>query len=547
MEVSSTKSRSLHAAYLCIKDSVADDITNTEELKQALQYAGYNPTPSFLEEKLKGEDDKTVSYEEFCNIADELPPIVMDDISNLFLKVFGTSNGKVGVNDFKNMLLSGNHTFVLSDADLGYILEEANVVEDGMVDCNKLGKVILHTVNEMKQLSLQKLEEKTNYQRINSRTYTKKKRDKHLAKSSISSSLNVDDWNKSELKGCFYIEKQNVIAHQYSLEIPLPGRIVIKLKPQKHLVGLASSQTVDTLAYIFRESLEGNRNYVGFTDKKDVDGSFYWEDILKEGRYVIIPYSSGCRLKDRTSDPSPSISLVSNGDEIKLTKEFSSILEEIFNQVDLDNNGYLNRQEFNLYNWRTSGEEVEDDEWEVVQHNFDVKDGELTLSGFVGLHQLEAEDNGGDSQDLWVSLEAMGYNHSGEQDQASPFLISVYTDSCQPSLLVSGLKSGGLLLDKAVIRSIMENSDATNIKNMVDLIKYEHVTPHRACIVIQNKANSKVVIRIDCRQSKNAMSNRPSLDWTVEVSGKSAIVAHHLLPINEQEEWSVICTETLVK
>ena len=34
---------------------------------------------------------------------------------------------------------------------------------------------------------------------------------------------------------------------------------------------------------------------------------------------------------------------------------------------DLDGNGTLNREEFNLYNLRTSGEEVADDEWEVVE------------------------------------------------------------------------------------------------------------------------------------------------------------------------------------
>jgi hypothetical protein len=32
----------------------------------------------------------------------------------------------------------------------------------------------------------------------------------------------------------------------------------------------------------------------------------------------------------------------------------------------------------------------------VVKDNFAMKDGELTLKGFLELHQMEAEDNGGD-------------------------------------------------------------------------------------------------------------------------------------------------------
>ena len=72
--------------------------------------------------------------------------------------------------------------------------------------------------------------------------------------------------------------------------------------------------------------------------------------------------------------------LVEKHDKVKLTKEFRIVLEEIFQQVDLDGNGHLNRQEFNLYNWRTSGEGVQDDELEVVHHNFDVEGGDSTIN-----------------------------------------------------------------------------------------------------------------------------------------------------------------------
>ena len=56
--------------------------------------------------------------------------------------------------------------------------------------------------------------------------------------------------------------------------------------------------------------------------------------------------------------------------------------------MDLDGNGTLSRTEFNLFNWRTSGEEVQDDEWQVVRDNFSMKNGELTMEGFLQLHQV---------------------------------------------------------------------------------------------------------------------------------------------------------------
>lgn len=554
MEVQESRQKELHAAYLCVKHSVAEDLTSYEDIKRALQYAGHNPTPSFLAKCWQEGQTESITYENFCSLAEQLPEIVIDDMEMLFMKVFGNADGKVSEEEFKNTLTSGDHARDLSDADLDYILQEANIVTEGVVDCSKLCKVIHHTINEMKQLSLQKLEERSAFQRINSKTFTRKKREKcskvegNLSHSlSSQSSLNLDGWNEASLKGCFYLDKQSVLAHQYFMEVSCMGPTVVKVRPKSYMKQEPGRGPVDTLAYIFRESPEGMRNYIGFTDQKDSDGSHFWRDTLKEGRYVVIPYTSGCRLRERAQEPKGYIDLVENQGMVQLTSEFRLVLEEMFDQVDLDSNGRLNRQEFNLYNWKTSGEEVQDDEWTVVQNNFDVEDGELTLSGFLALHQLEAEDNGGDSEDLWVSLEAMGYNRLGRQDQAAPFTISVHSQVCHPVLQVSGLKSGGLLLDKAVVRSIMENAQPIKIKNMIDLIKYEYIGEHRASIVIQNKAHSKVSVRVDCSKSANVVTNRPSMDWTVEVAGKSAIIAHQLLPLRLGEDWNVVCVEYLVK
>ena len=64
------------------------------------------------------------------------------------------------------------------------------------------------------------------------------------------------------------------------------------------------------------------------------------------------------------------------------------------------------RAEFNLFNWRTSGEEVADEEWNVVEQNFPLtSNNELTLDGFLTLHQMEAEDNQGDPRELRVTVQ----------------------------------------------------------------------------------------------------------------------------------------------
>ena len=86
--------------------------------------------------------------------------------------------------------------------------------------------------------------------------------------------------------------------------------------------------------------------------------------------------------------------LLSNFTTIASLKDSTSISgveiswTALYRQVDLDGNGTLSRTEFNLFNWRTSGEEVQDDEWQVVRDNFSMKNGELTMEGFLQLHQV---------------------------------------------------------------------------------------------------------------------------------------------------------------
>ena len=54
--------------------------------------------------------------------------------------------------------------------------------------------------------------------------------------------------------------------------------------------------------------------------------------------------------------------------------------------------------------------------WYFVE-NFEMKDDEITLKGFLDLNLMEAQDADGDPNDLWVTLESMGYNQALELDQ----------------------------------------------------------------------------------------------------------------------------------
>ncbi len=54
-----------------------------------------------------------------------------------------------------------------------------------------------------------------------------------------------------------------------------------------------------------------------------------------------------------------------------------------------------------------------------VTENVELERGELTRKGFVELNQMEAEDNQGDTDDLWVTLSSMGYNKGLIMDEVT--------------------------------------------------------------------------------------------------------------------------------
>lgn len=60
-----------------------------------------------------------------------------------------------------------------------------------------------------------------------------------------------------------------------------------------------------------------------------------------------------------------------------------------------------------------------------ILENVDMKDDELTKKGFIELNQMEADDNQGDVEDLWVTLNFMGYNKMLEMDEVSASLYKI--------------------------------------------------------------------------------------------------------------------------
>ncbi|ESO92370.1 hypothetical protein LOTGIDRAFT_216859 [Lottia gigantea] len=351
----------------------------------------------------------------------------------------------------------------------------------------------------------------------------------------------LKEWTHSESKGCFFNDADDgMISHKYTLTLPEASNVWITIQPIK--IGDSASSShypVDTALFILK-----NRKLVTFSEQRDVKGKYGVRCDLDAGKYTIMPFTTGCRLKPKSHRRQEEAQLVNvtRDNQVVITKAFRKALEDAFQMSDLDGNDLLSREEFNLFNLRTSGEEVADDEWNVVEENVELRDGEITKKGFIRLNEMEAEDNNGETDDLWVTLTSLGFNKSLQLEQACPYRIDVYTDECDDAdFKVSGLERVGDNLQEALVESVIAKGESSQSKDKKDVTLYTYIGDGRATIVAENKSRSTVKVTVDCSSSKNCISDQSSLETTVTIPGHSSVVAMHLLPEDDRSEWSVKC------
>ncbi|XP_063417801.1 EF-hand calcium-binding domain-containing protein 7-like isoform X3 [Mytilus trossulus] len=364
---------------------------------------------------------------------------------------------------------------------------------------------------------------------------------------------NLREWTHTKSKGSFFMEDGSLICHQYDFNLPDDSKIWITIQPQKGSRGMDSSP-VDTSVFILRDRPDEDGNLlVAFTEHRDSRGKYGVSCDLSAGKYYIMPYTTGCRFKNRKSESGKEAKLVSQdkGGKYVITKSFRKVLEDIFDYSDLDGNGFMSRKEFNLFNIRTSGEEVADEEWQVVEDRIDLEDGEITKAGFLQLNELEAEDSEGDTEDLWTTLVSMGYNKQLVMDQACPFQLDVYTEDCDDAELdVVRVDSyptypGDLSFDDIISKSFIKHGEISRVKGMKDLCMYTYTNDGWATLVLDNKSHTRVRVELDCSRSENVTSNHDSLQRTLRVDPGSTVIAYHLMPEDDDRDWQVKCTETI--
>uniref|UniRef100_A0A8C1TTU5 EF-hand calcium-binding domain-containing protein 7 n=1 Tax=Cyprinus carpio TaxID=7962 RepID=A0A8C1TTU5_CYPCA len=530
------------AAYLSVFRSSLVNMTSKDQLCSVLQQAGRNPSQKALD-KYWPPGTKKLNFDDFCEILKKEKTAEPDQLMRIFKKFDTNCDGYISHDELSRILTSSGEK--MSPKEVDEVFSLADVNKDGKLDYAEFCRLLESTVEQCQTAALEKLEADAKLKRQNfgnqlDNSPQSLESQPELPASEIQPRTEPET---TQRKGCFYLEEDGtIVSLQYRLIIPETTSIYLTIRPL-NLSPIPDKPSpwmcVDTALYVVTgNETKEDSNLVCFTELRDKE-RFLWRGELSAGSYLLLPFTTGCRLMKRTRKTATKTAQLVNrtqSGELELTKEFKAALSDIFEVIDLDGSGLLSLEEYNFFEQRTSGEKCDEDAWAICKENFDTRKNELTRQGFLELNLMEANDREGDPRDLWLTLEAMGYNRSLEMVEACPFatLQAVHLDS--------GIK----MLNSAVQRSITSKAEARSLKGHENVLVYTYKGESRISSVIANKSNQKVTVHINNEQSKNCVSSRGMSVFAVEVPPRTKMVCQHVMALNEQQEWTYSCVETII-
>ncbi|VDP05385.1 unnamed protein product [Soboliphyme baturini] len=248
-----------------------------------------------------------------------------------------------------------------------------------------------------------------------------------------------------------------LVCHRYELILATEQNVQISIRSLKEIGGLKLQRHCDVWLFV----VDAAGNVVGFSDHGHENDSVYFSGVLSTGTYFILPFTSQCTFrptKAKETGNNPNLFIIDANGALKLAKELRMVLMNIFDLCDLDGNGTISREEFDIYSLRTGDKRATDNEWQTIIDSFSSKNHELTLKGFLDLTQMEAEDSAGDTADMWTSLEAMGCNKSLEFDRIAPYRVCVSPEKDLVSFRVMDIQPWITIYKNAILRYFFENA-----------------------------------------------------------------------------------------
>ncbi|XP_078484728.1 EF-hand calcium-binding domain-containing protein 7 [Ciona intestinalis] len=567
-------------AFISVVKTVNETISTRQQLTQALQYAGRNPTAKQVAKIWSDSPTGGIGFKDFCRIIKDFKPTSKSQLLAGFRKIDINGDGFISESELYRLFTARGEK--MTKSEVKKLLDSADVNKDGRLDYDEFCDLMLSTTTRCKELINKKILKTTTTTTTTDEIETAKPVPiKRVSQASLQNTSDLykrtaiiqkmtdaivvkgpaltdvktpkpkslKGWSNAKSKGCFYVDSSDeIVGHTYKLELPFASNVHLAVQSSALKNDAESwTSTVDIGAFVFRESKSDDENKFLFVTECKDNGKNFWTGDLRSGSYVIIPFTSGCKLKSRDhNDDDLPLTRKDLNDEVKLTRPFCETLADIFELCDLDDNNKLSRDEFNWFQVRTNDEEVDDDAWKVVLENFETDEGEMTRKGFEELHLMQAQEEENDPQHEFIDmLKSVGFNGSLDLVQACPFQVEVFAKECNPLLSVASLSlPEERVMREAMFKSIESTSEVVPLKLIDELSWFVYFSDSRASSFMRNKTARAIEVNVNCSQSKNCMTSQRKDNFNLKVPAHGTVMVDHSLPAVESEKWSYHCCIT---
>jgi len=567
-------------AYKSVAKQLDKELTTKQQLLQVLQRSGKNPSFKQVNDIwIKYEDG--ISFKETRNVARVLPDISRKQLLNAFKKIDINGDGFITDTELYKVLTSRGEKMTYSE--VRKILANADQNKDGKLDYIEFCDMMLRTTSKLKSISIKEKEEissdeastiiRRNRSRPPSAAGSVKSPRKSVAgsrKTSIASRMSEmrdqprfevgDDnlvsvrlppplktrqtinppastkgWSKVERKGSYFVDGENIVtSHLYELTLNNASSVWITLE---------ADELKDGGFFIYKISDEKDDELVSLSQAKH-NGKWCWSGDLRKGKYKLTPFVTGCYLQYKEED-CDDVKLTRENviGEVQLTKKFKGVLNDLFEMCDIDGDGRLSREEFNLFQQVTSDEDVDDEAWEIVTENVEMDDEKITRQGFQHLHLMQAREEGVDPQEeLMDSLLAYGYSPSLNLDNALAFTLSVHSKDSHPLLEVTEISNvESDLINKGFVQTVISKGQQVDIGDKIKWSLYKDA--YRVSMAVQNENIRPAILSCELTEAENTVTKRGEETYTVEIPAQSSMVVSLLIKI--ETHFSVLSTNCI--
>jgi len=260
---------------------------------------------------------------------------------------------------------------------------------------------------------------------------------------------------------------------------------------------------------------------------------------LSPGKYLVVPTTTGIKLKqqmeqsksDANGTERPAKRLVTRDSEGKahFTEDVDRVFSELFDRMDQDGDGLLNKVELDQFMVRTEGAPIHDKAYQWLLDHFESPNAKgLSKLGFIRAQLFVFERVGADEESLVREFKGFGYNDQLELYHGRSAVLSVHSSV---DFSLDTLPFDPAVFEEAVELPVVEHGEVTKYEGgKVCLYRYRGGYGGVSFVVANHHSSQSLLFVMDCSSSKNVVSHRPHLRHEELVPAGGDAVMHHLAP-----------------